>query len=172
MSYSPYFKTIIDERESGLFGRGSHISILECLMPIEDQIKKYRFGVVWDEDHDERVIKVIEHLYSMGLMNDVIFIGERKGNLTIVFDDGFTTQYDIPQNYIDSVEAVCDTALEYSCGGDNWPVNIFPTIEDSEGYLMQGSQEFAIGYLKGVQAQWGLGLYLSLFYNRSLHSLQ
>lgn len=166
--YSQYFKTIIDEREPGRYGRGSHISVLECIMPIEDEPRKYRFCVVWDEDHDQRIINVAEHLYAMGLLNDVIFIGERKGSLTVVFEDGFITEYDIPQDYIDSVEAICSSVLE-GLGGDYWHVEVFTTIEDSNGYLIQDDRQEVIDYLNCLKEQWGLGDYSYLFGPGSLN---
>jgi hypothetical protein len=40
--------------------------------------------VIWDEDHDERVIGVVERMYFAGLLHPVLFVGERKGSLTVV----------------------------------------------------------------------------------------
>ena len=72
----------------GDFGRGTHYSVLrvpiwqdEWLSPLP-QGALLDFAVIWDEDHDERVMQVIEELYFSGLLGPVRFVGERKGSLT------------------------------------------------------------------------------------------
>src|ERR1700692_4902503 len=91
MSYSPFFKTLHDETQPvGHFGRGTHYSVLQ--VPIwQDQWLNplplgslLDFAVIWDEDHDERVIEVIENIYFSGLLAPVRFIGERKGSLSVL----------------------------------------------------------------------------------------
>src|SRR3984893_19514823 len=73
MPYSPFFKTLHDETHPvGHFGRGTHYSVLQ--VPIwQDQWLNplplgslLDFAVIWDEDHDERVIEVIENNYISG----------------------------------------------------------------------------------------------------------
>jgi hypothetical protein len=39
------------------------------------------FAIVWDEDRDERIIWVVEHLIAMNLLFPVMAIGERKANV-------------------------------------------------------------------------------------------
>lgn len=42
------------------------------------------FVVFWDEDHDTRIIPVLEEILMAGLIPGIQFIGEHKGELTIV----------------------------------------------------------------------------------------
>ena len=42
------------------------------------------FAVIWDEDHDRRIIPVIEEMLMASLLPGVQFIGEHKGTLTII----------------------------------------------------------------------------------------
>jgi hypothetical protein len=39
------------------------------------------------EDHDERVIELVEALYFGGILPPVRFVGERKGSLSVLIDD-------------------------------------------------------------------------------------
>ena len=41
------------------------------------------FAVLWDEDHDERVLEVVEALTRAKLIDRVLFIGESVGGVTI-----------------------------------------------------------------------------------------
>lgn len=42
------------------------------------------FAVLWDEDHDTRVISVLEEMLMAGVLPGVQFISEHKGELTII----------------------------------------------------------------------------------------
>jgi hypothetical protein len=44
------------------------------------------FAIIWDEDHDDRLLPVIEEIYFAGLLAPVRFIGERKGTLSVLID--------------------------------------------------------------------------------------
>ena len=92
-SYSPYFKTVYDEQAPvGNLGRGTHYSILSAVQwksPLYANHAKpqiHTFALLWDEDHDERVINVLEVAYMANLMPAVKYVGERKGSLMVVFD--------------------------------------------------------------------------------------
>jgi hypothetical protein len=92
-SYSPFFKTVYDEQSPvGHLGRGTHYSILSAvqwkssLYTNHPSPKIHTFAILWDEDHDERVLNVLEVAYMSNLMPAVKFVGERKGSLFVVFD--------------------------------------------------------------------------------------
>ncbi len=96
--YSPYFKTVYDEKSPvGNLGRGTHYSILSAVQwksPLNENLPSpniHTFAVVWDEDHDERVMNVLEVAYMSNLMPGVKIVGERKGSLFVVFDSRLKT---------------------------------------------------------------------------------
>lgn len=73
-------------------GRGTHYSVMRApiwqdkwLNPMPNGVM-LDFAVIWDEDHDERVLEVIERVYFAGLLAPVRFIGERKGTLSVLID--------------------------------------------------------------------------------------
>lgn len=90
-AYSHLFSCIYDEAEPiGRIGRGTHYSIFRAAewhdvmrrpLPVA---QVHDFAVVWDEDHDTRVIEVVEKLYMKSLLSPVQFIGERKGSLNVI----------------------------------------------------------------------------------------
>ncbi len=82
--YSPYFQTLYDQQEPvGTFGRGTHYSILRAVV-FKPLAKHHDFAIIWDEDHDDRIIEVIESLYFTGDLANFTVFGERKGVLTAV----------------------------------------------------------------------------------------
>ncbi|MGC2868955.1 hypothetical protein [Proteus vulgaris] len=96
--YSPYFKTVYDEKSPvGNLGRGAHYSILSAVQWKSALYKDlpnpniHTFAVVWDEDHDERIMNVLEVAYMSNLMPAVKIVGERKGSLSVVFDSRLKT---------------------------------------------------------------------------------
>lgn len=89
--YSSILSCLYDEQQSvGYFGHGAHYSILRCVEPlnVDRNIapipQLHDFAVIWDEDHDTRVIALIEQLYMSNLFSPVQFIGERKGTIYII----------------------------------------------------------------------------------------
>lgn len=89
--YSKLFTCLYDEPEPvGSLGRGTHYSVFRAVewldvtrQPLQlPQI--HDFAVIWDEDHDERVIDAVEQIYMAGLLSPIQFIGERKGGLTAI----------------------------------------------------------------------------------------
>ena len=89
--YSSLFTTIYDQPEPvGRIGRGTHYSILrsvEWLDVMRQPLKVpqiHDFAIIWDEDHDVRLIDVLERLYLTGLLAPIQFIGERKAMLTVI----------------------------------------------------------------------------------------
>jgi len=85
--YSDFFVTLHDEQGPvGHLGRGLHYSVLRAVIWPNGQPKLHDFGIVWDEDHDTRVIVVAERLYLRGLLPDVLLLGEAKGHLRVFFD--------------------------------------------------------------------------------------
>jgi hypothetical protein len=89
--YSDFYKTLHDETSpTGYLGRGTHYSVLRAVV-FHDQMGKSApegqfadFAVIWDEDHDTRVMEPIEEIYRRGLLSSFLAFGERKGFFTAV----------------------------------------------------------------------------------------
>ncbi len=94
--YSSLFSCLYDEANPvGSLGRGTHYSVfrsVEWLDVIRQPLTKpqvHDFAVIWDEDHDTRVIDVIEQIYMAGLLSPIQFVGERKGMLHVIVASRF-----------------------------------------------------------------------------------
>jgi hypothetical protein len=159
MSYSSFFQTLHDEtRPVGDFGRGTHYSVLRA--PIwQDESRKpiskgalLDFAIIWDEDHDERVIPVIEELYFAGLLVPVRFIGERKGTLSVLIDDetAHTWGPELLKSYRLTVQQISQ-ALD-----DPWPADVDTTVGSGHSIIHEPLQDVAV-YLKNIQLLWKLG---------------
>lgn len=167
-TYSSLFSTLYDEvKPHGSLGRGTHYSTLRSVewrdysQPFSVGPFIHDFVVVWDEDHDIRVISAIESLYLEGLLSPVLFVGERKGTLSVLVSrssrDAFSD--DDWSKYQQDVGKVSSNQK------DSWPsdVGVFSQIaggpqELDRVHIVNASEDRVYSYLKGIDALWGLGL--------------
>lgn len=128
-SYSALFSCLHDEWEPVEYvGRGTHYSVfrsVEWLDVDRRQLVKpqiHDFAVIWNEDHDERVIAVIELIYMANLLSPVQFIGERKGGLSIVLAARYYCGSSDDLRGAEFVKLV--SPLVSDVNGDSWNVEI------------------------------------------------
>jgi hypothetical protein len=89
-----FFQTLHDETSpTGHLGRGTHYSVLRAVVfhdPMGKPLSQSEltdFAVIWDEDHDVRVVEPIEAIYRRGLLSSFLMFGERKGSFTAVLSN-------------------------------------------------------------------------------------
>lgn len=166
--YSTYFTCLHDEpNEYGSLGRGTHYSVLRSVewldvsrQPLaEPQV--HDFAVIWDEDHDTRVIEAAERIYFAGLLSPVQFIGERKGSLTVIVAAKFWGDGADLEVYKDQIQTVIEPMDDY------WPVEIgmfdrsgarAPGWHQNEpaGIINDATHKVNV-YLSNIDTLWGLG---------------
>jgi hypothetical protein len=165
MAYSPFFEVLHDELTPvGNIGRGTHYSILRTLVavppigkgPILPPMQQHTFALIWDEDHDERVIRVLEQLHVAHLLAPIRFIGERKGTLNVLYDPATAIQWTGAKDCIafeDAIEKIADH------NEDAWGANVFP-LGSRENYtcLVQSSEKVVGVYVDNITNLWPLGL--------------
>lgn len=166
-TYSPLFSCLYDEPEPiGNLGRGAHYSVfrsVEWLDVIRAPLATaqiHDFAVIWDEDHDKRIIPVIEQIYLAGLLSPIQFIGERKGILTIIVAAKFYFAHDDQATYI---RQLTDIALN-SAHGDSWSCDVgmfdrspgSPHQTEVHGLIM-AEEHRVITYLRNIDSLWSLG---------------
>ena len=158
--YSDFFKTLHDETgPTGNLGRGTHYSILRSASWVDDYgcpNKKAQFhdlAVIWDEDHDERIITAIEKIYLEGLLSCTAAIGERKGMITLLLCESAFKKYKSGnvEEYIQRVQSVCND-IEH----DIWSVSV-GSLCSSEG-IINADEELVTQYLRTLDILWQLGL--------------
>lgn len=160
-SYSPLFTTLYDEPEPvGQLGRGAHYSVLKAI-----QWKDIRrealvlplmqtFAVLWDEDHDERVISVIESAYLNDLLSPVLFIGERKASLTVVVHDDYALGAEHKlSKFQEAWQVACSSTLL-----DYWDVEVVRFSVAAKAQIINDRQEKVATYLHNICNLWPLGL--------------
>lgn len=168
-TYSTLFACLYDEPEPiGNLGRGAHYSVFRSVewldvirAPLETP-QIHDFAVIWDEDHDERVIGVIEEIYMAGLLSPIQFIGERKGLLTIIVAAKFYYAHsrEMLNAYIQRLKDISTSPIH----GDSWPteVGLFdrspgsPHQTDLKGLIMADDHR-VITYARNIDSLWGLG---------------
>lgn len=170
--YSDLFACLYDEPEPvGRLGRGTHYSVFraaEWLDVVRDPLpvpQVHDFAVIWDEDHDTRVIEAVEAIYMAGLLSPVQFIGERKGTLYVVVAAKF---------YWNSEPRVKQYLVELNSiakrlpNGDVWPIELlffdrspsFPPTDPHQTEidgLVSDERHKVVTYLRSIDILWSLG---------------
>ena len=165
--YSTIFTTIYDQPESiSDFSNGVHYSIMRAVEWLDVERNSlsapeiHDFAILWDRDHDVRIINVIEKLYLTGLLSPIQFIGEHKGVLTIILASKYEYNADDVGNYKKQVSEIV-SSLDF----DSW-ICSFGTFDRSGAdhqclfnELLSVSHKNTFYFLKSIDLQWKLGTY-------------
>lgn len=162
--YSTLFHCLYDE-QSPKTRRFPHYSIFRAVDSRDVSQKPtqspriHDFAVIWDEDHDTRIIPVLEEMLMAGLLPGIQFIGEHKGTLTIVL--AARTYYEIDLTVFTNKVEKLSTAAQ-----DCWQVEV-GQFDRTEGNLkvqhqcdfqnIVGGYDADVAYLFTIDAMWSLG---------------
>lgn len=168
-AYSTLFSCLHDEADPvGNLGRGTHYSIFRSVEWLDVERKPlvlpqiHDFAVIWDEDHDVRVIDVIERIYMAGLLSPIQFIGERKGFLTVILAAKFF--FGLADSEREGYQAQLQQLAEPE--NDYWNVEIgsFDRHDRSAqgrqtivAPIISANEEVVFTYLKNIDNLWALG---------------
>ena len=152
--YSEFFKTLHDEqRPTGTLGRGTHYSILRAVVfhdslgkPLPDA-RFADFAVIWDEDHDDRIIEAIEKIYFGGLLPHFLMFGERKGGFTAIAADDASDRA--------LLRSRLHEITQHLESGDVWAAEV-SDLEDAR--IISATAEKVYLYVQNLMMLWELGL--------------
>lgn len=155
-SYSPLFITLHDETTpTGSDIAGTHHSILRAVIFTQPSpyLKNTRLAsfldvaVIWDRDHDERVIRVLESLYLLGGLTPVKAIRERKGILYVFLEPAEAA--DLDRGHFHSLlTTICKNQP------DVWPVQVMDLTKRELDTVFRPGE---VSYLLHVNTHWELG---------------
>jgi hypothetical protein len=166
--YSTLFQCHYDQPDPiGCLGRGAHYSIFRCVERFDvtlqpaSPLQIHDFAVIWDEDHDERIIHAVECLYMHDLLAPVQFIGERKGVLTVILA---ARGWSFMPMQLDEYKRLAQNAINQMPHGDRWPLEI-GMFDRSPGNphqnffenLIMADDHKVYAYLLTIDTLWGLG---------------
>ena len=146
--YSASFITLYDEIEptSGI-GRGCHYSIFRAKdNTSQNENQFFDFAIIWDEDHDERIIGVLENLYMEKKLINYIIVGERKGGFTAILHPS-------RQREISNSLPEC-----FDIDWDSWSTKVLTLKEVDNGSLIHDSKGRAEEYINSIIEKWELGI--------------
>ncbi|MFC0695954.1 hypothetical protein [Paraburkholderia humisilvae] len=111
------------------------------------------FAIIWDEDHDDRVIDAIMVLYISGLLAPVRYIGERKGTLSVLLAPDVVRNWapETLTQYSDDINDICQ------CLEDPW----LAKVDSADGHdhsIIHSSAENVATYLRNIDMLWELGV--------------
>ena len=125
-----------------------------------DRPRVHDFVVIWDDDHDTRIIAVIEEMLMAGLLPGVQFISEHKGTLSIILAS--------PTYWVndDLEEFKAQVSKLSAAAGDFWIVEV-GMIDATEGNMKNlhqcefleilGSSDADIAFFFLITKAWKLG---------------
>jgi Bacterial RNA polymerase, alpha chain C terminal domain len=173
-TYSDFFKTLHDEQKpTGYLGRGAHYSVLRAVVfhdPLGKPLPQGQFAdfaVIWDEDHDVRVMEPIEEIYWRGLLSSFIMFGEHKGCFTAILSNKSSSAIEaIPFKpafftKVDDLDLSIRTA---NCCKNDYIVFIGDLIQKSEAEMLRTPNfgRKSLNEIKEVLTQMGLHLGMEL----------
>lgn len=162
-SYSQLFITIHDESQPvGNIGRGTHYSILRARQffdntaTLQVPFKNQDFCIIWDEDHDVRVLQVVEQLYLKNMLSPVLFIGERKGGVYVLLDRTIYNNRQLYNEFAANLDDIAQNLDDPWCSDVGYMDIVTKEIGNSRS-LIQDDEEKAIIYLNNINNLWSLG---------------
>ena len=91
--YSHFFTTLHDDPKPVGAIRFRHTVLRAVIWNLLPVPRFHDFAIVWDDDHDTRIIWIVEQMLVRGLLAPVLLIGERKGIVDIVTSDPMAPVY-------------------------------------------------------------------------------
>jgi len=160
-TYSDFFQTLHDEvKPTGYLGRGTHYSILRAITWHGHDRKPLKnahyldFAVIWDEDHDVRVINAIELIYKRGWLSSAIIVGERKAGFTFLMPENLYES--TSDSELQRFQSELDDLMQ-SLEDDPWN-GYLATISTDTGHIINDKRENVHLYLKNIEMLWQLGV--------------
>jgi hypothetical protein len=160
-TYSAFFQTLHDETgPTGYLGRGTHYSVLRAVVfhdPKGSPLPEGQFAdfaVIWDEDHDVRVIKPIEEIYRRGLLSGFLMFGEQRGHFAAVL----STRVVVPEVMLKKVDELDLSIRSANCLRNDDIIYVGDLVQKTEGELLRTPNfgRKSLNEIKAVLAQMGL----------------
>jgi hypothetical protein len=165
--YSDRITCIYDEQESLTnLGHGTHYSIFTSSNYHWSKTKSINeyvthiFAIIWDADHDIRIIKTIEQLHDANLLWPISFIGEHSNWVTVLYGSKTMGAVEPDNNYEIEISDIIERN-EYSewmynynfyqNPGDRPADQLFRTDIVRDCTWRSGA------YIQGIDALWQLG---------------
>ncbi len=169
-TYSDFFKTIHDETSpTGYLGRGTHYSVLRAVVfhdPMGKQLPEGKFAdfaVIWDEDHDTRVMEPVEEIYRRGLLSSFLMFGERKGTFTAILSNKITSAIEaspFDPVFLSGLDEFELSVRSHNCLKNDNIVYIGDLVQKTQGEILRtpNAGRRSLNEIKEVLAQMGLHL--------------
>lgn len=169
--YSDFFSCLYDEPSAMTrFGQGAHYSIFRAVEWLDVWRKPLKlpevhdFAVIWDKDHDARIIRVLERFYMAGLLSPVQFVGEHEGTITVIVDVEFWHHANESEfkDYTADLQEIC-RRVDHD---EYWSVNTgmfdrstcWPPDETKVDGLIEADEYRAVTYLRNIENLWQVGV--------------
>jgi hypothetical protein len=140
-------------------GRGTHYSVVRTYSffgidgkPLK-KAKTHDIGIIWDEDHDTRIYCAIKELWENRLSYPVLFVGERKGHLSVIVgNDSWGIM--CREDYSHRVDQVAQNAESWV---DCWSSSV-ESLDECCGHIIAHNYTDTDLYLNSIKMLWQLGL--------------
>lgn len=162
--YSTLFHCLYDE-QSPKTRRFPHYSVFRAIDSrdvshrLTESPRVHDFAVIWDDDHDTRIIPVLEEMLMAGLLPGVQFIGEHKGTLTIILAAPTYFEIDLTAftNKIEKLSAAAQDCWQVEVGIFDRSEGNLKTQHQCDFQSIVGGYDADVAYLFTIDAMWSLG---------------
>jgi hypothetical protein len=155
---APTLRLVYDQEEPiGRFGRGTHYSVFRGVvwqtpdLRFSDAAKIHDVAVIWDEDHDTRILYFLERAYHAGLLSAILVVGERKGTVSVIISDESAAA--LGASGVTSLRERLRKLTDVK--DDSWSLELSVFGESSS--IIAASDADIITYVGGVNLLWRLG---------------
>lgn len=167
-AYSSLFACLYDEPEGLGNMHGYHYSVFRAVTHFDEAGETRRncnllhhFAVIWDDDHDTRIISVIEQLHIANLLRTIAFIGEHKGEVNVLFAPRFASA--VPPQQHDYCRKAITDIIAKPIHRDAWTTQFGHFIPAKQSAtdtanLLGMPPEVEYTYLSHIHNMWGLGV--------------
>lgn len=167
LTYSSLLSTLYDEPAPvGKLGRGTHYSVVRLTQwhgpkpGAPNANRLHDIAIIWDEDHDTRVIDALEQIHVAGLSSPIVFIGERKGHLTVLVDQRFVDSSSASEleQYSKAIERIAqDLDDPWSCDVDGFDTTMHMGDQSVRYGIINDKGDKVTTYLCNINNLWALG---------------
>lgn len=162
--YSTLFHCLYDE-QSPKTRRFPHYSVFRAVdsrdvsQQLTESPRIHDFAVIWDDDHDTRIISVLEEMLMAGLLPGVQFIGEHKGTLTIVLAARtyFRIELTAFTNKVEKLSAAAQDCWQVELGLFDRTEGNLKVQHQCDFQSIVGGSDADVAYLFTIDAMWSLG---------------
>jgi len=142
-----FFQKLYDETPTHHVYEDGHYSVYRAVIYVGRSYCHHTFAVLWDADHDERILELIAEVMRRGFLHNYVLFGEHKGHVTAFMKPETVDWPDPPNTLLESIAQ--------DMPDDAWSATEY-CLSQSLG-LTWARDRGIDAYLRNIEERWPLG---------------